>query len=422
MDNLILDIIYRFFVDGEFNGATFTGIPQSEANKTILHSIMKIVGCIIFCGVIAVIIALILVQKMVKGIRGLENTIGTLLDNNLATKHNKYSFEHDEIEGLNNKTVDFAEHLNQIITKIKNASNILKEIALDLKRSTEITNQTSNEIAKAVEEIAHGAINQAESTTDATHKISDMSEGLSIINNDVKDLHNTTMSMNKNKNNLMNTLSDLLKINNVMTNDINDTSQKVYVTNNNVDKIQSVADVITDIASQTNLLSLNASIEAARAGEHGKGFTVVAENIRTLAKQSEDSSEEIKNILKDLSKNYDEIVVSMANTTNNVSIQNEKFEDTQKAFDVLEKDINTTLEKINNVESMVVNLDDDIKKMVDIISDLAAISEENSAGAEQTMASVEELNATFAQILEKAMNVDSSADVLMNEVNVFKTE
>lgn len=121
-----------FFVDGQFNGATFTGIPQSEANITIMHSIMKIVGCIIACGLIAIVIAIFLVRGIVKNINGLQNTIGTLLDNDLSVKHEKYDFEHDEIEEISNKTVDFSEHLNQIITTIKTASSGLKEIASDL--------------------------------------------------------------------------------------------------------------------------------------------------------------------------------------------------------------------------------------------------------------------------------------------------
>ena len=86
-----------FFTDGQFSGATFTGIPQEEASRTITLGIVKIVGCIVACGLIAVVIAIFMVRGIVKNINYLQNTIGTLLDNNLSIKHEKYDFENDEI-------------------------------------------------------------------------------------------------------------------------------------------------------------------------------------------------------------------------------------------------------------------------------------------------------------------------------------
>lgn len=190
-----------FFIEGEFAGATFTGISQADANRTITLSIVKIIGCILICGIVAIVISLILVRKMVTGIKELESTIETLSNNDLAAKYDKYEFEHDEIEKINNKAVDFAEHLNQIITKIKMSSNGLKDIASDLSRNVQITNDTCNQISQAVENVASGAVSQAEDTTNAANSITDMSEELGEIKNNTNDLHNISNSMNDTKNN-----------------------------------------------------------------------------------------------------------------------------------------------------------------------------------------------------------------------------
>lgn len=410
-----------FFKNGEFSGATFTGISQTDANKTIAQSIMKIIGCILVCGTFAIVIAIILVRKMVKGIKGLESTIGILLANDLATKHDKYDFEHDEIETISNKTADFAEHLNQIVSKIKIASTGLKEIASDLNMNVQFTNDTCNQISQAVENVANGAVSQAEDTTSAAQNISDMSDELSKIKSNANDLHTIANSMDNAKNNALNTLEQLQRVNRTMVDEINSTSNQVNATSESVEQIKKAVEMIQDIAEQTKLLSLNASIEAAHAGEHGRGFAVVAEEIGKLASQSAQSSNEIEGILKQLVKNYNVIIENVKSTSDNMDAQNSKLVETQNVFTILEKDINGTVERISEINTMVEHLDYEIGKMVDMVSNLSAISEENSASTEQTMASIEELTATISQVYEKAQNVDKSADELLREVNVFKT-
>ena len=410
-----------FFTDGQFSGATFTGIPQEEASRTITLGIVKIVGCIVACGLIAVVIAIFMVRGIVKNINYLQNTIGTLLDNNLSIKHEKYDFEHDEIEEISNKTVDFSEHLNQIITTIKNASSGLKEIASDLNTNVQFTNDTCNQISQAVENVASGAVSQAEDTTNAAQNISDMSDELGNIKTNANDLHSIANSMNNAKNNALNTLDELQKVNGFMTEDVNSTSNQVNATSESVEQIKKAVEMIQDIASQTKLLSLNASIEAARAGENGKGFAVVADEIGKLASQSAQSSYEIDEILKQLVKNYEIIIQNVKNTSDNMEVQNGKLVETQNVFAILENDINGTVERIAEINTMVHHLDVEIGKMVDMISNLSAISEENSASTEQTMASIQELTAIIGQVSEKAQNVNDSADELMKEVDVFKT-
>lgn len=408
--------------NNQYVGASFTGIPKADAQQIIRNGVMKMMGFVIVCGVVAVVVALILVNGIVRSIIGLENTISTLLNNDLVTKHNKHEFEHDEIEEIGNKTVDFAEHLNKIITRIKEVSTDLKEVATNLKANAEFTNDTCNQISQAIENVASGAVSQAEDTTNAAQNMSDMSEELSNIRSNVNELDNIANFMNTTKDNTIGTLNVLQNVNETIVEKMEITNNTVHSTAESVEQIKKAVAIIKDIASQTNLLSLNASIEAAHAGENGKGFAVVAEEIGKLATQSSESSNEIEEILRELVKNYNDIISNVNVMSQNIDVQNEKLHDTRQAFTILEDNIGETVKEIVAINRMIHKLDTDITKMVDTISNLSAISEENSASAEETMASIQELNATINQVYEKSQIVDSSADELVDEVNVFITE
>lgn len=409
-------------LDGECVGAFFAGEPASRVDGMIIRNMLNMALMTMVCGVLTIILSIVIASKITKRIDKLKDVLTTLNENDLTKNYDKYGVAHDEIEELNNETIDFSEHLKQIINSIKSTSNDLKTIASDLNINVQHTNETCNQISQAVESVASGAISQAEDTSNAAQNINDMSIKLEQIKANTTDLHNIADSMNNAKNNTLVTLSELQKVNGVMMNEITSADVQVKATSESVEQIKKALEMIQDITDQTKLLSLNASIEAAHAGEHGKGFSVVAEEIGKLANQSAHSSNEIEEILGRLVKDYDVIIESVNRTSGNMTIQNEKLTDTQNTFCVLENDINGTIERIESINSMVENINDEIGKMVDMVSNLSAISEENSASTQETMASIEELTAIIGQVSVKAQNVDEGADELMKEINVFKTQ
>ena len=211
-------------------------------------------------------------------------------------------------------------------------------------------------------------------------------------------------------------------VNQTILTDVSDTNEQINITNASVGQMQELIEMIKDISSQTNLLSLNASIEAAHAGEAGKGFAVVATEIRQLAEQSAQSSAEIENALTDLLENYNRIIAKMNVTTGNVNEQSEKLGAMKDNFAALGNDIHETVAQIKSIDTMVEHLNSERKSVVDKVCSLSAISEENAASCEETTASIEELSATMTQVQEKAENVNKSANELLSRVRIFSVE
>ena len=159
---------------------------------------------------------------------------------------------------------------------------------------------------------------------------------------------------------------------------------------NKTSEVEQIAGMILNISSQTNLLALNASIESARAGEAGRGFAVVAEQIRQLAEQTKNSTEEITRITSELNTNSKDVVNSINGSIEASDIQSQKIFAAGEAFQELNNNINILLQHIQDVNDHIADLSTSNDKIVENISQLSAVTEEVTASAEQVRKMSEE--------------------------------
>ncbi len=197
-------------------------------------------------------------------------------------------------------------------------------------------------------------------------------------------------------------------------------SEKIHETHDAIERINDAVNIISDIASQTNLLSLNASIEAAKAGEAGKGFGVVAGEIKKLAERSDESAEQIREIVMGVEVLSTESVEAALAMKNLIDNERSKLFAAQEKFKALDMEIKASLEEIRSVSEVTSKLDGIKNTILEAVRGLGETSEETSATNEEVAASVENIAENVRKVAEDTETMSKLAIGLSDTAKAFK--
>ena len=267
--------------------------------------------------------------------------------------------------------------------------------------------------------IAQGATSQAQETQTATENVILMGNMIEDTNKEIEELRNSARGMRSSAEKALDILKQLNEVNNQTKAAIGTIYEQTNTTNASALKIKEATDIITDIAEETNLLSLNASIEAARAGEQGRGFAVVASQIQKLAEQSNESARQIGDIINQLMADSEKSVDTMKDVQQVIGRQDEYVANTEESFHEVNDGIQKSIDGIRTIAEKTEQLDQARVKVVDVVQNLTAIAEENAAGTEETSASAAEVGNTMTQMADEAKHLSDIANKMEENVNVF---
>lgn len=401
-------------------GSIFCGRSQAEVNAAVHSTIVSMALSMMGVFIVAIVIGMFVITRIAKHLDGAVDYLGTLSKGalNLTVKKDLV-VRKDEVGDIARAIQRLVESMRDIITNITTSSQALQGFSEEFSASFDRIAESINNVNIAVDEIANGSSSQAAETMSASQKVTQMGTALDETTANVETLGSSSVKMREYNKTAAKNLDELSAISETTKSSVLLVQNQTNQTNDSAQEIREATELITDIANQTNLLSLNASIEAARAGENGRGFAVVADEIRNLSEQSRESAERIVEIVNTLIANSNTSVTTMNEVAENIRTQNNKIEETGEMFRSLNEEIAEVTEAIEKIRKQTEALDVQKKEVLDIVDGLAAIAEQNAAGTEETSASMAEFHEIIDSCHEATEELTKLAQNLADHTERF---
>lgn len=326
----------------------------------------------------------------------------------------------DEIGMIARSLLQMKKNSVGLIGDIQNASKTLLNHSETLSAVTQESEQASKEITESIEELTNRTTYEVSYIEKIVEKSKFLEEEISETIEHLEEslnISSTTKSLGNEGLEIMDVLDQKSEESVITTKDIVETIQVVHKSALNAENI---IVLIEGIASQTNLLALNASIEAARAGEHGKGFSVVAEEIRSLAENSSNATKDIRNLIMNIQQKSGDAVKSIESIEEIVKDQDLVVDKTKKIFRETVKALNNLTDYLDDIKNdHAMNMQEGKKDILIAINEISAISQEKAASSQQVLATTEEQLAATEEITAQADKSKKISQELMESVSRF---
>lgn len=408
---------------GEPIGMVFSGMPRTEVLAFIYRSLAIVV--VLVLAILAVSVLLIrrynyaMTHALRKAINAVHDVAGGRLDTPIAET---ILARDDEIGVLGNSIAELRDVLKQLVDHMGETTQSLRAEANRLEEVSAETQQGVDVMRQASAAISEGAAQQAKDTESASESIEVMGGLITQTNGEAQQLGKQADEMRGASGEAGTAIDALKGVSDRVSEVVQDVEQMMTQTNESAGQIREASDLISGIADQTSLLSLNASIEAARAGAAGRGFAVVAEEIRKLADQSDEASRRIRETIENLLSDFAGVVRSMQQMREVIDQQNSHIRSTETTVKDVVDGLGRTAQGIGTILGEMERLEAARGDVDGVIASLAAVAKENARGIEGSQETVRQVADGFATVTEAAGKLRAAASALADDLAAFRKE
>ncbi|GHU31127.1 methyl-accepting chemotaxis protein [Spirochaetia bacterium] len=426
------------------------GIPMSEVTRSVQELTVFTIVFAVITIVIAAAIAFFVARGIAKPIIGVTLTLKDISEGEGDLTKTISVKTKDEVGDLAKYFNLTLEKIRVLVATIKKQSAVLFDIGTKLASNMTESAAAVNQITANIQNIKGRVINQSASVTEANAIMEQITVNINKLNGQVErqstsvalsssaieemlaNIQSVTNTLVKNADNV----HELMGASEVGRMGLQEVATDIQEIARESEGLLEINAVMENIASQTNLLSMNAAIEAAHVGEVGKGFAVVADEIRKLAESSSEQSKTISTVLKKIKSSIDKITVStdsvlnkfeaIGNSVKTVADQEENIRNAMEEQGAGSKQILEAIGQVNDITQQVKGGSEEMlegsKEVILESKNLEKVTQEISGGMNEMATGADQINAAVNSVNELSGQNRDNIDVLVREVSRFKVE